>query len=102
MTRKLQDSDRYAGSMHPIAPERGHRLQQALKTVGFGYIGVGPQFITATHLLLIIGGTENNNGDLFEFGMLFQLLKHLSSVLLRHIQVEQDEPGKTLFLIRGL
>lgn len=80
--------------MHPITPEIRDDFQQMVEAVGLGHVRICTKFVASAHFLLIIRRAENDDGDFLQIRMLFELFQDFPSILLGHVQVEENEFGK--------
>src|SRR4051794_25032631 len=70
-----------------------HHLDEAVEVDGLGHVRVGVQLVGAQHVLLELGGGEDDHGDLLQPLVRLDLGQHLAAVLARQVEVEQDQVG---------
>src|SRR5580704_4338697 len=82
--------------------ERLDHIDELVHVKRLLHIGIGVQIVTAKDVLLRARCREDYDRDATQVGIGLDLLQHLSSVLARHVQVEQHQVGPSSIGIRRL
>jgi hypothetical protein len=77
----------------PEAVDRLHHDDELVEVDGLGDVAVGVQVVALQHVLFRLGGGEDHHRDLAQVVVALDLREHLAPVLLRQVQVEQDDVG---------
>src|SRR5205085_5703245 len=75
----------------PEDVDRLHHHDEFLKVDGLGHIAVRMQVVRPQHVLFGLGGGEHDHRDALEAVVGLDVLEHLAAVLLRQVEVEQDD-----------
>src|SRR5712672_1651289 len=70
-----------------------HHLDELLQVHRLGHVAVRVQRIGLEHVLLCLGGGEDHHRNAHKPLVGLDLLEHLAAVLLRQVEVEQDDVG---------
>ena len=66
-------------------------IHELFEANGFGDVGIGVQSVAAQNVFLGGRGGEDNDGDVAQLRIGFDLFKQLVAVVFRQVQVEQDQ-----------
>src|SRR6266498_4966476 len=80
-----------AGAGEPEVLDRLHHGEEVIEIERLRYEAVRVQLVRARDVGLGSGGSEDDDRYAAQVGVAFELLQDLSPVLLREVEVEQDE-----------
>src|SRR6266850_1400010 len=75
----------------PERIDRLHHVNEFVEVDRLGDIAVGVQAVGLEHVLLGFRGSEHDYGDALQLRVALDLLEHFAPVLLRQVEVEQDD-----------
>src|SRR6202012_2429195 len=76
-------------------------VHELFEANGFGDVGVRMESVTAKNVFLSGRGGQDNDGDMAQVRIGFDLFKQLVAVVLRQVQVEQNQIGPWHALVRS-
>src|SRR5947207_1377965 len=71
--------------------DRAHHHDELLEVDRLGHIAVGVQVVGAQHVFFRLRGGEHHHGNALQRLVGLDVLQHLAAVLLRQVEVEQDD-----------
>src|ERR1051325_8691263 len=77
----------------PENVDRSHHHDELLEVDRLRHVTVGMQVVRAQDVLLRLGGGEHDHRDALQALVGLDLLQHFAPVLLRQVEVEQDDVG---------
>src|ERR1051325_1709818 len=83
----------------PENVDRLHHRDELLEVDRLRDVAVGVQVVALQHVLLRLGGGEHHHRNAAQMLIGLDLLQHFAAVLLRQVQVEQDDVGARRILV---
>ena len=77
----------------PVVAEDAHDLDEGVEGDGFGDKGVGAEVVDLRDVDVGLGGGEDDDGNLAEFGVAFDFAQGFAAIFFGHVEVEEDEAG---------
>ena len=77
----------------PKSAEEFDGVDELVKVDWFDHVGIDPELVTGHEILFFSGGSHDDHGDDFEFGVAFDLAEDFDAVDFGHFQIEKNHPG---------